>query len=181
MIYSIGILLDSGHKRIGMISGDRNFVSTIQRESGYKKALEDAGLHFETQLVKQGAFGFKGGFGAAGQFLDMSEKPTAIFAISDLMAIGAIKAMKQAKIKVPDDMSVIGFDNISFSSMYDPMLSTVFQPKYEIGSMAMELLIKQINGEKEAQEIFLEHQLIIRESTINYRGINNEASNNPKM
>lgn len=164
---AVSHLIGLGHKRIGMISCNNRFVSTIQREAGYKKALEDAGIKFDPLLIKYGDYGFKSGLRAAKQFISMPDRPSALFAISDIMAIGAIKELKENGLKVPDDTAVVGFDNISLASMYDPMLTTISQPKYDLGCMAMELLLKQTQGElKEPQDIFLEHELIIRESTV---------------
>ncbi|MFV9568200.1 LacI family DNA-binding transcriptional regulator [Thermoanaerobacter mathranii] len=160
-------LIGLGHKRIGMISCENELVSTKQREAGYRKALEDSGLEFDEKLMKYGDYSFKSGVRAAKQLLAMEERPTAIFAISDIMAIGAIRAIKEEGLKVPEDIAVVGFDDISFASMYDPMLTTISQPKYDLGCVAMELLIKHISGKlEEPQRIFLEHELIIRESTV---------------
>ncbi|MGB9678422.1 MAG: LacI family DNA-binding transcriptional regulator [Thermoanaerobacteraceae bacterium] len=160
-------LITLGHKRIGMISADNNFVSTIQREAGYKKAIEDAGNVFDEGLIKKGDYSFKSGLRISKQFLSLADRPTAIFAISDIMAIGAIRAIKEEGLKVPEDFAVVGFDDISFASMYDPMLTTISQPKYDLGCYAMELLLKQIkDGLKERENIILEHELIIRESTV---------------
>jgi len=171
-------LVDQGHRRIGMISCENRFLSTIQREKGYRKALEDAGIGYSQEMIKNGDYSFKSGLRAAKQFLAMEEKPTAVFAISDVMAIGAMRAMKEAGLKVPDDIAVIGFDNISFASMCDPLLTTISQPKYDLGCVAMELLLKQIRGEmKEPQDIFLEHELIIRESTIKSNNYQATAKN----
>lgn len=160
-------LIGLGHSRIGLITSGNSFVSTIQRKNGYSKALKDSGLSFSKSMVKYGDYGFKSGLRAAKQFLAMEEKPTAIFAISDIMAIGAMRAVKEAGMKVPDDVAVMGFDDVSFASMCAPLLTTISQPKYDLGCIAMELLLKQIRGEmKEPEDIFLEHELIIRESTI---------------
>lgn len=160
-------LVGLGHRKIGMISCSNGFVSTVQREAGYRKALEDSGIIFDRALVKYGDYGFKSGLRAAVQFITMSERPTAIFAISDVMAIGALRAIKESGLKTPEDIAVIGFDNISFASMCDPLLTTISQPKYDLGCTAMELLLRHIRKElMEAEDIFLEHELIIRESTI---------------
>lgn len=160
-------LLGLGHRRIGMISSNNSFLSTIQRESGYRKALEEAGISFDADLVKYGDYSFISGLRAANQLLSSKDKPTALFAISDIMAIGALRAVKENGLKVPDDIAVIGFDNISFSSMYDPPLTTISQPRYDIGCVAMELLLKQIRGElKNPRDVVLEYELVIRESTV---------------
>jgi LacI family transcriptional regulator, repressor for deo operon, udp, cdd, tsx, nupC, and nupG len=160
-------LISSGHKRIGLISCRNNFVSIIQRENGYRKALEDAGIEFEEDLIKFGDYSFNSGIRAANQFLSMKSRPTALFAISDIMAIGALRAIRESNLKVPEDIAVVGFDNINFASMCNPMLTTIYQPKYDIGCIAMEILLQQIRGElKEPRNVFLENEIIIRESTI---------------
>lgn len=160
-------LLGLGHKKIGLISCQNSFVSTIRREEGYKRALEEAGIAVEKELVKYGDYGFKSGLRAAKEMFSMKEKPTAIFSISDVMAIGVLKAAVESGLSIPDDIAVAGFDNISFASMYDPPLTTVSQPKYDLGCEAMDLLLKLIKGElKEPRDVFLEHNLIIRESTV---------------
>lgn len=160
-------LLALGHRRIGMISCDNDFLSTAHREEGYRKALLDVGIKPEEELVRDGDYSFKSGLRAAGQLLSLRDRPTAVFCISDLMAVGAIRAAKDNGLRVPEDFAVVGFDNISLASMYDPMLTTISQPKYDLGATAMELLLRQIRGEmKEPQDLVLEFELIIRESTI---------------
>lgn len=160
-------LLSAGHKRIGVISVRNNFVSTFQREGGYKKALEDAGIEYKEDYIKYGDYSFNSGIRAANQFISMEARPTAIFAFSDIMAIGALRAIRENNLKVPEDIAVAGFDNINFSSMCNPMLTTVSQPKYDMGCIAMELLLQQIRGElKEPVDVSLENELVIRESTI---------------
>lgn len=167
-------LISLGHTRIGMISSKNNFLSTIHRELGYKKALDDSGIDFDPSLIKYGDYGFKSGLRAAKQFLDMEDRPTAIFAISDTMAVGVIKAAGEAGLKVPDDIAVAGFDNISLASMCEPPLTTISQPKYDLGCTAMDLLLRQIRGElKEPEKVLLEYELIIRESTVKQHKINN--------
>ncbi|MCX8131808.1 MAG: LacI family DNA-binding transcriptional regulator [Clostridia bacterium] len=160
-------LIGLGHRRIGMISCKNNFLSTKQREEGYKKALSEAGIDYDPELVQYGDYSFKSGLRTAKQMLSIKNKPTAIFSISDIMAIGVLRAVKDSGLRVPEDVAVVGFDNISFASMCDPRLTTVAQPKYDLGCTAMDLLIRQIKGEvKEPRDVFMEHELIIRESSI---------------
>lgn len=160
-------LTSLGHSRIGMISCSNNFLSIIRREEGYFKALEDAGISPDKNYINYGDYSFKSGLRATARFLLMKDSPTAIFAISDIMAIGAIRAIREKGLVIPKDIAVVGFDDISFSSMCDPMLTTVSQPKYDLGCTAMELLLGQIRGEiKQPQDILLETELIIRESTL---------------
>jgi len=160
-------LIALGHKRIGFISCSNKFLSTKRREQGFKAAIEAAGLEYDHQLVVYGDYSFKSGRRAALNLLNLKDRPTAIFAISDVMAIGVLRAAKEKGLKVPEDLAVVGFDNISFSSMCDPTLTTISQPKYDLGCTAMELLLGNIRaGVNEPVEIVLENELIIRESTI---------------
>lgn len=160
-------LISLGHKKIGLISSRNSFLSTVRREQGFLSALEEAGIPMGEGCLAYGDYSFKSGHRAALGLLAMKERPTAIFAISDIMAIGVLRAAREKGLKVPEDLAVVGFDNISFSSMCDPMLTTVSQPKYDLGCTAMDLLLKTIQGElKEPVEIILENELVIRESTI---------------
>lgn len=160
-------LIDLGHKRIGLITNSNQYVSSAQREEGYKRALKENNIKLDSDLIKYGDYSFRSGMLAAKEFLVMKEMPTAIFAISDIMAIGVIKELKNNGLRVPEDMAVAGFDNISMASMYDPSLTTVSQHQYGLGGTSMELLLKQIREElKEPQDALLEYELIIRESTL---------------
>jgi LacI family repressor for deo operon, udp, cdd, tsx, nupC, and nupG len=160
-------LINLGHRRIGLISGYNRLLSAVQREEGYRRALDDAGLEFDPELVKYSSYGYSGGEMAAREFIRMKSRPTAIFAISDISAIGAVRAIKGADLRIPDDMAVVGFDNTSIASVYDPGISTVSQPRYELGRRAMEVLLDLIKGEQvSSNSLFLEHQLIVRESTL---------------
>lgn len=165
MRYLIGL----GHRRIGMISAKKSYLSRVQRENGYQRALKEAGLPIDASLIKHGDYRYISGINAMEELLRLKDKPTAIFAISDIMALGALRAIKQHGMNVPQDVAVMGFDNISSSSMSDPMLTTVSQPKYELGCKAMELLLRHMRGElKDSQHIVLQHEIIVRESTTRY-------------
>lgn len=165
---AVKYLLSLNHKRIGMISSVNKFISTSLREKGYRQALEDEGIKFKPELISYGdyQYGFKSGLKATKQLLGLRDRPTAIFAISDILAIGAIRAAKEKKLEVPKDIAVVGFDNISYASMFNPMLTTISQPLYDLGSTAIDLLLKQMQGLiSEPQEIFMGHEMLIREST----------------
>ena len=164
---AVEYLIGLGHKRIGLITCKNNFVSTIGRKEGYKRAMEDSGLIFDPGLVKYGNYSFKSGIKAAKQFLLMKENsPTAVFAISDVMAIGAIRGFKEKGVNVPGDISVMGFDGISYAEMYNPALTTISQPQYELGCESMRLLLMHIKGEVIGpRNMILEHKPVIREST----------------
>lgn len=159
--------IDSGHIRIGFISGPLTDPLTgYERFQGYKLALEEASLSFDEDLVRIGNYHYKSGMEALNYFLGLDNKPTAILAASDEMAVGVIHAIQDKGLSVPEDIEVRGFDNIPISSMVRPLLSTVAQPQYDIGAVAMRFLTKHINGEPiEDQQVILEHQLIDRKST----------------
>lgn len=159
-------LIALGRKRVAMVSCLNNFLSTIQREQGYKAVMEEAGQELGDRSVVYGDYSFISGYRAALGLLAQNERPDAIFAISDVMAIGVLKAAREKGLKVPEDLAVVGFDNISFASMCSPMLTTVSQPKYDLGCTAMGLLVRTIRGElRGSEEIVLENELVIREST----------------
>lgn len=160
-------LITLGHRRIGLISCANDFLSTLHREAGYRKALQDADIEPDDSLVVYGHYSFNSGLRAMNGLLDLKDRPTAVFCISDSMAVGAIRAARERGLRVPQDLAVEGFDNITFATMCDPMLTTISQPKYDLGSTAMELLLKQIRGEmKEPVDLVLNYELIIRESTM---------------
>ncbi len=137
-------LLTLGHTQIGCITGPAGIIASGRRIAGYKKALEESGIHFDLDLVKAGDFHAASGKVAALQLLNQYKNPSAIFAFNDLMAIGAIQAAVECKRSIPKDMSVIGFDDIELSSYLQPPLTTVRQPKQEMGRMAVEMLLNRI-------------------------------------
>lgn len=160
-------LIAQGHKEIALIAGDRHLASTDQRYRGYLDALEEAGL----QVRKPWIFwseesSFKMGIRAVENFLYLKEHPTAVFAMSDILAIGAIRAIHNHGLRVPDDIAVAGFDGIEYSAASVPSLTTMVQPSYDMGGLAMEMLIRKMkDGETQNKEVVLEHELVIREST----------------
>ncbi|ADL08508.1 LacI family DNA-binding transcriptional regulator [Thermosediminibacter oceani] len=166
---AVNYLISLGHERIGIIHGPldgmKETIDSVDRLMGYKKALSEAGLKIYNELIAEGDFKAKGGYEAARKILEAGVKPTAIFAVSDIMAIGALNAVFDFGLKCPDDVSVVGFDNIDLSEMTRPPLTTVAQPMYNIGAVAAEILINLINGESvERKQIILEHKLVIRSS-----------------
>ena len=159
-------LIQLGHKRIGFITGPLWNVLSRDRMHGYRDALLDAGLTFQDQLVAQGNFSIASGVAAATQLLHLPQWPTAIFASNDEMAIGAIRAIRDRGLRVPQDLSIMGFDDIRFAAFVDPPLTTVSQPGGEIGRMAMTLLLKIMTGEAvDDRRILLPTHLILRAST----------------
>jgi LacI family transcriptional regulator len=161
------VLIDHGHKRIAMISSPPNDpLAGLLRFEGYKQALADAGIKLDEQLVTPGNYFYESGLRIMNGFLQLPEPPTAVFAASDEMAIGAIHAVQDAGLSVPDDIEVVGYDNIRLAEMVRPRLTTVVQPMYDIGAVAMRLLTKYMNNEHvEEHVVLLPHRIEYREST----------------
>lgn len=162
----VNYLISLGHRRIGVISGLKDNPHAIDRLEGYKEALAEAGIPFEKDLIAEGDFTMWSGLNAAFQFCNMKVRPTAVFSMNDEMAIGAMQTLKNQGIRIPEDMSVTGFDDIAYSKYSDPSLTTISQPAEEMGKMAMDMLLKVIEGEPLSQrECVLPTEFIIRKST----------------
>lgn len=158
-------LIELGHRRIGYINGPENWHTCRARLSGYKDTLASRNIPFEAGLVQPGDWELESGYAAANNLLKLGERPTAIFAANDMMALGAIYAIQDAGLSVPGDIAVVGYDNRNFTKTVRPRITTVSMPVIEMGGVAAELLLKQIaEGRKEEQEIKVKGQLIIRET-----------------
>ena len=160
-------LLDLGHRWIGCIAGPSEATPSADRVEGYVRALREARVPVEDAAIETGDFRYQGGEAAAERLLGGSERPTAIFACNDLMAIGALRAVRGAGLSVPHDISVVGYDDIPLASAMSPALTTVAQPVDQLGALSTELLLSRIeNGSVgTAQRIMLETTLVIRGSS----------------
>lgn len=160
------VLLSKGHTNIAMISGTlQDPAIGFSRYQGYKRAMEEAGIGFREEYVRIGNYKYESGVEAMKHFLSLSDRPTAVFAATDEMAIGAIHAIQDAGLKVPEDISVISVDNSRMAEMVRPQLSSVAQPMYDIGAVSMRLLTKLMNKENVEQSRFiLPHEVIMRKS-----------------
>lgn len=159
-------LINIGHKKIALINSDTNFLYARQREEGYKKALKEHGITLNPDYIYHtNQLGFNYGRQAMRNILKLEDRPTAVFAVSDVLAIGALKEIKAVDLHVPDDIAVVGFDKIEFSNMTNPTLTTVAQPMYNMGTIAATMLMHKIKG-KEVENVILDHELVIRESTL---------------
>lgn len=164
---AVDYLIKTGHKKIAFV-GDQ--VTNEDRLKGYKKALKDHDIQIDENLVKIGTERFEmGGYNSVRQMLESGNKPDSIFAVNDHMAIGTIKAITDKGLKIPQDISVIGFDDITISNYLELPLTTVVQPKLEIGELASKLILERIeNKDKPAvQHIVLKPKLVIRSTTKN--------------
>ncbi|PLS16053.1 LacI family transcriptional regulator [Bacillus sp. M6-12] len=158
-------LIGLGHKRIAHISGPLGVVVGRDRLRGFQQAMIQNGLTVEPFLVQEGDFTFESGFNLMMKFLALEHSPTAVFAANDEMAIGAVKAIKSKGLKVPEDISVVGFDDIKFASVFEPAITTIAQPTFELGKIAMELLLKLMNNDElKKKQYMLEDRLVVRES-----------------
>jgi LacI family transcriptional regulator len=159
-------LLDLGHRIIGYIGGPPHLSPAPDRSAGYRHALEEAGILVDPQLVAGGNFRDEGGYDGAAALLALPLRPTAIFAGNDLMAIGALAAACERGVQVPEELSVVGFDDIHLARYLNPPLTTVAQPKYELGVIAAELLIARLaQPDLPPARRLLQAQLVIRQST----------------
>jgi LacI family transcriptional regulator len=159
-------LIRMGHERIGVISGPSDSSAAVERLEGVRKAFIEYDLNPASLQVLEGDFLKLSGYEAAEEFLAMGDPPSAIFGINDYMALGALEAILDSGLRVPEDVALIGFNNIEFSSLKTVELSTIGQRKYEMGSIAVHTLIERIergDGDR-ARQITLEPDLIIRKS-----------------
>jgi LacI family transcriptional regulator len=159
-------LLGLGHRRIAMLTGRPDLQSAQLREQGYRLALVAAGVPIDEDLVQVGAYVPTVSADAARRLLGTPDRPTAVFAANDLSAIATIEVAAELGLRVPEDLSVVGFDNIPDSALSTPSLTTVNQPIHEMGRRAVNLLIDLIRGESiESTHITLATSLVVRQST----------------
>lgn len=159
-------LLTLGHRRIGAITGPASLSTTVDRLAGYHAALNSAGLAVDPALVVESDFSVEGGQQAARRLLGLAEPPSAIFAFNDMMAVGTLRAAEERGLRVPEDLSLIGFDDVAFATYTTPALTTIHQPTRELGRAGAGLLFRRLQGQAiEAQRIELSTRLIVRAST----------------
>lgn len=158
-------LIDHGHSRIGMLAGPSHLANAKERLKGFRRALKEAGVEIPTSYVQTGNLDRQSGFEAALRVLRLPLRPTAIFAANDLMAMGALLAVRELGLHCPEDVSVVGFDNLDVVELLMPPLTTVQQPAYKLGATAAELLLQRIAGVTgPAREIVLDTELVRRAS-----------------
>jgi LacI family transcriptional regulator len=158
-------LVSLGHQKIAYISGPESWYSSKERLSGYREELELSNIAFNGDWVRSGDWEVDGGYKAAKDLLQLKNRPTAIFAGNDLMALGAIYAILDAGLSVPRDIAVVGYDNREFTRIVRPGITTVVMPVYEMGRIAAEMILNQIaEGKREDDEIKVKGELIIRDT-----------------
>ena len=163
---AVGHLLGLGHRRIGMITNaPMAYAASRQRLKGYIEALATAGLSYEEVLVRRGNFDEESGYAAVTELMDLEEPPTAVFVASDMVAMGALRALHEAHIRVPEDVAVVGFDDITAARFITPALTTVHVPTFGLGWGAAELLIRVIDEDRPRDvHVRLDTELVVRET-----------------
>lgn len=160
-------LVERGRRRIGMITGPLHIQSAMDRLRGYRLALEEAGTPFDPDLVKEGNFHQHTGYEITRAWIDSGKPlPDALFCANDLMAIGALQALRERGLCVPDDIALVGFDDLPLAEAVDPPLTTVAQPIQEMAETAVRLVMRLIQGEElDVHRVVLEAHLVVRAST----------------
>ncbi len=158
-------LIRMGHKKIAMISSTNHFSSTTQRELGFHKALLQYDIALPENYLLRGNYSFGSGYEKMRLLLSNPVPPSAVIAISDTVAAGCLAAIDSCGLSCPKDISVIGFDNIQLSTMIHPKLSTISQPRNQLGVTAVQMLLDRLNGNMDSRQIFLPHELVIRQSS----------------
>ncbi|MET8834183.1 LacI family DNA-binding transcriptional regulator [Micromonospora sp. NPDC004540] len=168
-VLATNYLLSLGHRRIGHISGRPDLESARLREAGFRKAMADADVAVDERIVRVGGFRTESAAGTAAELLSLPDRPTAIFAGNDLSAISTMNVARSMGLTVPDDLSVIGFDNVPESALVNPPLTTIMQPLQRMGAEALRLLIDLIAGVERDTHIRLPTELVVRASCRPYR------------
>ncbi|WP_047981563.1 catabolite control protein A [Ornithinibacillus contaminans] len=159
-------LIEKGNKKVAFISGKEEYTINQLKYQGYLRALKEAAIPVVEDYIIHSDYTYEAGIQAVGKLMNLNDKPTAVFAASDAIALGAIHGAQDMGMKVPDELEVFGFDNTKLATMVRPTLSTVVQPMYDIGAVAMRLLTKFMNKEEvEEQKVVLPHRLVERNST----------------
>ena len=158
-------MVDAGHQKIGIITGNLRKSVAKNRLQGYKKALSEANIVLNPDWIVESHFDFEGGIVGAQKLLSLSDRPTAIFCCSDTIAIGAYQAIQNQGLRIPQDISIMGYDDIELARYLFPSLSTISQPKAELGKLAVETLLQRIQEPNENyRTLVLEPTCILRES-----------------
>jgi len=159
-------LIELGHRRIGIIAGPEQVSTADDRLAGYLKALEEFDIPVDEALIKRGQFNQEAGYELTKKLLELEEWPTALFAGNNFIAIGALTALWELEVRVPDEMALVTFDEIPHLSAVYPFLTVAAQPAYDMGNIATELLLERLDGRREEnREVVLPTRLILRQSS----------------
>jgi LacI family transcriptional regulator len=163
---AVTYLVEKGNKRVAYVTGPTDDPINQKKLAGYRRALETHGIAYDEELVIEGDNSYDSGIEAYEKIAELAEKPTAVFAGADEMALGIIHSAQDHGVRIPDQLEVVGFDNTRLATMVRPRLTTVVQPMYDIGAVAMRLLTKYMNKENvENHIVVLPHRIEYRNST----------------
>ncbi|MCP3890787.1 MAG: LacI family transcriptional regulator [Desulfobulbaceae bacterium] len=172
-------LITLGHKRIGMIAGSFAITDrSYHRWHGYRQSLKNYGIPYDKEILVQTEYSLAGGRDAVKKLLALKKPPTAVFCSNDYLALGAMKGAREMGLQLPDDLSIVGFDDMQTASYVIPALTTIQQPAYKMGEIAAELLFQRMESAAKPVQKMLESTLIIRESTTIPPGRGNHAAHN---
>ncbi len=158
-------LLAMGHRRVSAITGNLRLANARERLEGFRVALKKAGVTLDPEYVQEGRFDRLSGYEKTRTLLQLRPRPTAIFASNDLIALGVLAALRESGLKSPDDISVLGFDDLEFAEFISPALTTIAQPGYQMGAKGANILVKRIQGSTHPTErVVLATELKIRQS-----------------
>ncbi len=163
----VQLLIGLGHRQIAVLSGPKIVSTAKDRVTGYRQAMVEAGIDNRLQLVYYGAFTQSSGYEMAQQVLNVNPRPTALFAANNLIAIGALKAVRDARLRVPEDIAMVSFDDLPANLLISPFFTVAVQPAYEMGQKATQLLLARLAGEapERCQEVILPTDLVVRQSS----------------
>lgn len=164
---AVSHLLSLGHRVVGHVTGRQEISSVAERLAGFCQALQEHGLPLDSALVVRGERDVEGGLACARQLLACRPRPTAIFAYNDLQALGVLRAARELRLRVPEELAVVGFDDIELSAFFEVPLTTVAQPTYELGRRAVEMLFQLMHDPLSAKDrqVILHPELIVRSSS----------------
>lgn len=159
-------LIDQGHQRIGFVSGPPDLTMSRDRLEGYRKALSEANLPMRHDWIVEGEFLQESGYRAMSSIMNLPERPTALVVIDDVVTFGVIRGLTELGYRVPDDISLVSFNNIALSELSSPPISSIDIGTYQIGYMTSQTLIRLIQGERPHQpRVIIPHRLMVRESS----------------
>lgn len=159
-------LLQRGHRRIAHVAGPAHISSAQGRLAGYQQALEARGIAYDARLVRHAPFTMEGGYQAARELLNQPERPTAIFAATDMQAVGVLKATRELGLTIPDELALVGGDDIELAAYLEVPLTSFSQASDEIGMQVVEILMARIGGDRDGvKQVLLKPQLIVRRSS----------------
>jgi DNA-binding LacI/PurR family transcriptional regulator len=159
-------LINSGHKHIAFAGGEKDTITGQSRLSGYMRAMEKAGLEIKDEYISQNSFNHEGGYESGKRFLGLHHLPEAVCCANDLIALGVMTALRDAGVRIPEDISVIGVDNIPYAALVSPPLTTVVNDSHAFSQASVTMLLERITGSctEPPREVSIPRQLIVRQS-----------------